>query len=69
MDLEQNVGRDDFSDQFRKQAIRYKRIRYNMDVMQQTACLVVNPITNSNFATLFAARRRVGPQVLMMAPA
>ena len=35
------VGRNDFSDQFRQPVIRYKRIGYNMNVMRQTACLVV----------------------------
>ena len=25
--------------------MRYKRIGYNVDVMRQSACLVVNPIT------------------------
>ena len=34
--------------QFKKIIIRYKRIGYNMNVMRQTACLVVN-----NFADLF----------------
>ena len=38
------VGRTNFSDHFRKIIIRYKRIGYNMNVMRQTACLVVNPI-------------------------
>ena len=56
------VGRNDFSDQFRKKFIRYKRIGYNMNVMRQTACLVVNPITVNNFADLLIARRWVGPQ-------
>ena len=32
---------------------RYKKIRYNINVLQQTACLVVNPITVGNFAFLF----------------
>ena len=31
------VGRNDFSDKFRKIIIRYKRIGYNMNVMRQTA--------------------------------
>ena len=31
----------------------YKRIGYNINVLQQTACLVVNPITVGNFAFLF----------------
>ena len=47
------VGRTDFSDHFRKIIIGYKRIGYNMNVMRQTACLVVNPITVNNFADLF----------------
>ena len=48
-------GRNDFSDQFRKIIIRYKRIGYNMNVMRQTACLVGNPITVNNFADLLSA--------------
>ena len=35
----------DFSDQFRKIILRYKRIGYNLNVMRQSACLVINPIT------------------------
>ena len=31
----------------------YKKIGYNINVLQQTACLVVNPITVDNFAFLF----------------
>ena len=31
----------------------YKKIGYNIIVLQQTACLVVNPITVGNFAFLF----------------
>ena len=31
----------------------YKKIGYNINVMQQTACLVVNPITVGNFTFLF----------------
>ena len=30
-----------------------KEIGYNINVLQQTACLVVNPITVGNFAFLF----------------
>ena len=47
------VGKTEFSDQFNKIIVRYKLIRYNVDVMQQSACLVVNPITVNNFAVLF----------------
>ena len=38
------VGKSNFSEQFRKQINRYKRIGYSMVIMRQTACLVVNPI-------------------------
>ena len=31
----------------------YKKIDHNINVLQQTACLVVNPITVGNFAFLF----------------
>ena len=47
------VGRAYFSDQFRKIIVRYKRIGYNINIMQQSACLVFNPITVNNFASLF----------------
>ena len=47
------VGRADFSDQFRKITICYKRIGYNINIMQQSSCLVVNTITVNNFASLF----------------
>ena len=47
------MGRTDFADQFRK-IIRHKRIGYNLNDMRQSACLVINPITDDNsFATLF----------------
>ena len=51
--LRKNVSRADFSDQFRKVIIRYKRIGYNINVMRQSTCLVINPITDDNFASLF----------------
>ena len=47
------VGRVDFSDQFRKIIVRYKPIGYNINIMRQSACLVFNPITVNNFASLF----------------
>ena len=46
-------GMTDFSDQFRKIIMRYKRIGYNLNVMRQSACLVINPITVDGYATLF----------------
>ena len=47
------VGRADFSDQFSKIIVRYKRIGYNINIMRQSACFVFNPITVNNFASLF----------------
>ena len=39
------VGKPNFSDQLQKIVKRYIRVEYNLDVMQQSACLVLNPIT------------------------
>ena len=36
-----------------RSSFHYKKIGYNINVLQQTACLVVNPITVGNFAFLF----------------
>ena len=47
------VGSNNFSEQFIKIISHYKKIGYNINVLQQTACLVVNPITVGNFAFLF----------------
>ena len=44
---------NDFSAQFIKIISHYKKIGYSINVLQQTACLVVNPITVGNFAFLF----------------
>ena len=44
---------NDFSTHFRKIVLRYKKIGYNINVIRQTACMVVNPITINNFASLF----------------
>ena len=38
------IGKNDFPYHFKKIVIRYKKIGYNINVMRQTACLVVNPI-------------------------
>ena len=48
------VGSNIFSAQFIKIISHYKRIGYNINVLQQTACLVVKPITVGNFAFLFS---------------
>ena len=38
------IGKNDFPYHFKKMIIRDKKIGYNIDVLRQTACLVVNPI-------------------------
>ena len=62
------VGRVDFSDQFRKIIVRYKGIGYNINIMRQSACLVFNPITVNNFASLFNCTPAGRASDSMMAP-
>ena len=50
--LKKIVGSNNFSAQFIKIISHYKLIGC-INVLQQTACLVVNPITVGNFAFLF----------------
>ena len=47
------VGSNSFSAQFIKIIFHCKMIGCNINVLQQTACLVVNPITVGNFAFPF----------------
>ena len=61
-------GKIDFSDQFRKIIMRYKRIGYNLNVMRQTACLVINPITVDGYAALFNCTPVDRASDSMMAP-
>ena len=42
-----------YGDQFKKNIICYKRIGCNINVMRQSAWLVVKPITINNFTSLF----------------
>ena len=51
--LKKIVGSNSFSAQFIKIISQYKNIGYNINVLQQIACLTVNPITIGNFAFLF----------------
>ena len=51
--LKKVVGSNNFSAQFIKIISHYKKIGYKINVLQQTACLVVNQITVGNFAFLF----------------
>ena len=47
------IGKNDFPYHFKKIVVRYKKIGYSINVMRQTACLVVNPIKVNSFAYLF----------------
>ena len=58
----------DFSDQFRKIIMRYKRIVYNLNVMRQSACLVINPIMVDGFAAHFNCTPMYRASDSMMAP-
>ena len=51
--LKKIVDSNNFSAQFIKIISHYKKFGFNINVLQQTACLVVNPITVGNFAFLF----------------
>ena len=46
------IGKNDFPYHFKKIIVRFKNICYNIDVLRQTACLVVNPIKVNSFAYL-----------------
>ena len=58
----------DFSDQFRKIIMRYKRIGYNLNVMRLSACLVINQITVDGYAELFNCTPVDRASDSMMAP-
>ena len=47
------VGKPNFSDQFKNIVKRYIRVGYNLDIMRQSACLVLNPITVYSYGFLF----------------
>ena len=51
--FKQIVGKPNFSDQFKKTIKRYIRVGYSLDIMQQSACLVLNPITVYSYGFLF----------------
>ena len=62
------MGKTDFSDRFRKVIIRYKRIGYNLNVMRESTCLVINPIKIDDFATLLNCTSVDRASDPMMAP-
>ena len=55
--LKKIIDSNKLSAQFIKIMSHYKKIGYNINVLQQTACLVSNPITVGNFAFRFNCKR------------
>ena len=51
--VRKRIGKYDFPYQFKKIIVRNKKIGYNIDVLRQTTCLVVNPVKVNNYAYLF----------------
>ena len=47
------VGKSNFSDQFKKIVKHYIRVGCNLDIMRQSACLVLNTITVYSHGFLF----------------
>ena len=47
------VGKPNLSDKFKKIIKHYIKIGYNLDVMRQSACLFLNPITVYSYGFLF----------------
>ena len=47
------VGKPNFSDQFEKIVKRYIKVGYKLDVMRQSECLVLSPITVYSYGFLF----------------
>ena len=56
----------DFSDQFSKIIMRYKRIGYNLNVIRQSACLVINTIKVDGYAALLNCTQVDGASDSMM---
>ena len=61
-------GMTDFFDQFRKIIMHYKRNGYNLNVMRQSACLVINPVMVDGYAALFNCTPLDRASDSMMAP-
>ena len=63
--LRKIIGKYDFPNHFKKIIVRYKKIGYNIDVLRQTACLVLNPIKVINFAYLFDSGLRLNDGTIL----
>ena len=66
--LKKIVGSNSFSAQFIKIISHYKKNGYNINVLQQIACFVVNPIKVGNFAFLFNCKPVGGTSDSMTVP-
>ena len=51
-ELKKNDGKPNFK-KFKKIVKRYIRVGYNFDIMRQSACLVLKPITVYSYGFLF----------------
>ena len=51
--FKQIVGKPNFSNRFKKIIKRYIKVGYNLDVMRQSACLVLNSIAVYSYGFLF----------------
>ena len=58
----------DFSDQFIKIIMRYKRIGFTLNVMRQSACLVINSFMVDGYAALLNCTPVDRASDSMMAP-
>ena len=63
-----NNNNNNYSAQFIKISSHYKKIGYNINVLQQIACLVVNPILVGNFVFLFYYMSAGRTSISMMVP-
>ena len=55
-------SRNDFPYHFKKIIVYYNKIGYKIDVLRQTACLVVNSMKVKSFACRFDCTTEVGRQ-------
>ena len=61
------VGKPNSSDQFQKHIKCYKTVGYNMDIMLQSSCLVVNGIKVDSYGFLFNGTTVGQPSDIMTA--
>ena len=54
--LRKIIGKNDFPYHFKTIIVRFKRNGYNIDVLRQTACLVLKPIKLTALLTSLIAR-------------